>query len=80
MTTPEGFFESAFNRRYVGGEGVIVEKPISILEKKKQNFVVTSYEDVLKRYRELLGDPTAELPEEVVKTLGAIERTENDGI
>jgi hypothetical protein len=70
-------FESAFHKRYVGGEGEVDPQSTPAVEKKR---VVTTYEDVLSEYRKYVGDSTAELPEGVIKTLGAIQRTENDGI
>jgi hypothetical protein len=39
----------------------------------------TTYEEVLADYRRYIGDPEAELPEEIEKTLLAINRTENGG-
>lgn len=71
-------FDNAFHKRYVGGEGEVEEISAPVVEKEK--IIVTSYEDVLSEYRRYVGDPKAELPEEVIKTLGAIQRTENDGI
>jgi len=73
----ERIFESAFHKRYVGEtEGSVVEPNIS---KKSENTVPkTRIEDVLALYRRYVGDPTAELPESIKKSL-LINGTENDG-
>jgi len=76
----ERIFESAFHKRYVGGEGEVVDLETGAMEKKVGESIVTSYEAVLAEYRRYVGDPIAELPEEVIKILDITKRTENDGI
>ena len=73
----EKFFESAFHKRYVGGEGEIIEKTIKVepINKTRE----TREEEVLSEYRRYIGDPNAELPESVRSVLLSIQRTENDG-
>lgn len=61
-------FESAFHKRYVGGEGVIEERPLASMGPKNELPVVT-YEDILEEYRRYIGDSKAELPAEVLEEL-----------
>jgi hypothetical protein len=75
----ERIFESAFHKQYVGGDGEVVGKPIEIIEDKSKTRTTTEAE-VLSEYRKYVGDPSAELPEEIKKTLLSIQRTENEGV
>jgi hypothetical protein len=74
----EKIFESAFHKRYVGGAGDVVVKQVTNEPVKKRTRETTE-EEVLSEYRRYIGDPSAELPEAVRKTLLLIQRTENDG-
>jgi hypothetical protein len=71
-------FESAFHKRYVGGEGEVVEELPRVLD-GQHKISPTTEEEVLAGYRRYIGDPEAELPDEIKKTFLAINRTENDG-
>lgn len=68
MTETKGgeVFTSKFHRRYVGGVGEVVEKPLS---PPLQTIKACSYEEVLAEYRWYMRDPQAELPEELMETL-----------
>jgi hypothetical protein len=70
-------FESKFHQRYVGGQGEVVEDERPVIE-VKVTIPQTTREQVLEEYRKYIRDPKAELPEEIEKTLIAIQRTEND--
>ena len=64
----ERIFESAFHKRYVGEtEGIVIEtqKPIETKNKVSK----TKIEDILAEYRRYVGDPEAELPEELRNAL-----------
>lgn len=64
----ERIFESAFHKRYVGEtEGIIEEThtPIEVKHAIKK----TTVEEVLAEYRRYVGDPNAELPEELRNSL-----------
>ena len=75
----ERIFESAFHKKYVGGEGEILEKTVSTLDDKDSLRVRrTTEEEVLEEYRRYVRDPKAELPQEIRETFLAIQRTEND--
>lgn len=72
----ERIFESSFHKRYVGEtEGIVLEtqKPIEV----KNRVPKTKIEDVLALYRRYVGDPAAELPEEIKNSL-LVSGTEND--
>ncbi|EKD52619.1 MAG: hypothetical protein ACD_61C00288G0001 [uncultured bacterium] len=61
-------FDSQFHKKYVGGEGPIMEdarKPVTI----DTTYGGISIQDVLSDYRRYVGDPTAELPEEILEEL-----------
>ena len=75
----ETIFESAFHKKYVGGEGEVDDSPKSITEDRPMIRTMTEAE-VLRDYRKYVGDPSAELPEEVQKTLLSIQRTENERV
>ncbi|HOX95805.1 MAG TPA: hypothetical protein PLI45_00270 [Candidatus Woesebacteria bacterium] len=77
MTENLRVFDSEFHRRYVGGDGVVCEGPIVLISPMKTEIRPTTYEEVLADYRRYVGDPKAELPDEIKKTLLAINRTEN---
>ena len=71
-------FDSEFHRRYVGGTGEIVEKPLTSLSNRCVVRPI-SMEQVLREYRVYVQDPHAELPEEILRSfLLSIKRTEND--
>lgn len=70
-------FESEFHKKYVGGEGEVVEKPVK--NEPKINVRGTTEEEVLIEYRRYIRDPLAELPEAIRSTLLSIQRTENGG-
>ncbi|HAS68614.1 TPA: hypothetical protein DGD59_00020 [Candidatus Collierbacteria bacterium] len=75
----ERIFESAFHKKYVGGEGEILEKTISTSDDKDSLRVRrTTEEEVLEEYRRYVRDTKAELPQEIRETFLAIQRTEND--
>jgi len=61
-------FDSAFHKQYVGGEGEVVEKTSHVLDASPR-IIGTTEEEVLAEYRKYIGDPEAELPEEIKKTL-----------
>ncbi len=71
-------FESIFHKRYVGGQGEVCEMEKQNREKKKETAVMTTLEDVLFEYRKYVNDPKAELPEIIMDTFLAIQRTENE--
>lgn len=62
----------------MGGEGGDVETapPIVVSFQKE---IKTTLEYVIREYRKYVNDPKAELPNEVMKDLLSIQRTENDG-
>ncbi len=76
----ERIFESAFHKKYVGGEGEVLEKTVSMPDTKHDSVSRsrTTEAEVLEEYRRYVRDPNAELPEEIKKTFLAIQRTEND--
>lgn len=71
-------FESKFHKRYVGGTGEVDEAERPVQEKKMSDDHTTSFGEVLYEYRKYTNDPKAELPESIMNTLLAIQRTEND--
>lgn len=73
----EKIFESAFHKRYVGGEGEVVDKPIKV--EVVNTTPETREEELLSLYRKYIGDPKAELPEEIRMALLPFQRTENGG-
>lgn len=70
-------YDSRFHRWYVGGTGAIAEEP-SVMELRNSAGRVT-IEQILEEYRWYVGDPTAELPKEMMKIFLAVKRTENGG-
>ncbi|KKT36631.1 MAG: hypothetical protein UW26_C0042G0004 [Candidatus Collierbacteria bacterium GW2011_GWF1_44_12] len=72
MTETKGnqTFQSEFHRRYVGGEGEVVERPMAVLSTRVID--AKTYQDVLSEYRWYMRDPKAELPEEIVEILKTI--------
>lgn len=70
-------FESIFHKRYVGGEGEVEEKPITLVSEVHTAIRPTTLEEVEAEYRWYVGDPKAELPEEIKQIYLAISRTEN---
>lgn len=67
MTKNETVYESAFHRQYVAGQGEVGE-PVSREPEIRPPFQ-TAYERALAWYRLYVGDPSAELPEEVAEQL-----------
>lgn len=64
----ERIFESAFHKRYVGGEGEVLEKRVATTDDKDDLKVGGITEErVLEEYRKYVRDPKAELPEEIRK-------------
>jgi len=63
----EKIFESKFHKWYVGGEGVIVEKPF--VDIRQERLPVIDYESILSFYRMYVNDPKAELPGEILEKL-----------
>ena len=61
-------FESKFHKWYVGGEGEVEEAPLNLLRPSSE-FRPITVEEVLIEYRKYIGDPTAELPEEILADL-----------
>jgi len=68
MTETKGnqTFQSEFHRRYVGGEGEVVEKPVF---RAISEYEGVSYEKILAEYRWYMRDAAAELPEEIMEML-----------
>lgn len=61
-------FESKFHKNYVGGEGVVEEKEYSFLRHSVE-FGKMTIDDVLAEYRKYVGDPNAELPQEILEQI-----------
>jgi len=59
-------FDSMFHKKYVGGEGEIVEKE---LPTPSNTIEAETFEDLLAQYRKYVNDPKAELPKETVEEL-----------
>lgn len=59
-------FDNKFHKKYVGGQGEVEEKETIY---PSTEYRVHTYEDILEEYRWYVGDPTAELPEEIVRQL-----------
>lgn len=57
-------FESEFHKKYVGGEGEVVESPLKVESSKVVKGM--SKEDLLAEYRKYVNDPKAELPEGLI--------------
>ncbi len=72
----ERIFESSFHKRYVGETEGVIEERFNPLEVKNR-IPKTKIEDVLALYRRYVGDPAAELPEEIKNSL-IVSGTEND--
>ena len=70
-------FESEFHKHYMGEEGEVAERPLTVLG-PRQRIVPTSEADILDAYRRYIGDNEAVLPKEIRNTLLASNRTEND--
>lgn len=73
-------FESAFHKRYVGGEGEVRQPELAEYASPWERNVLpsTTLEDILEEYRWYMRDQNAELPEELKKHLLTIGiRTEN---
>jgi hypothetical protein len=68
-------FDSAFHKRYVGGEGEIAEE---LSQEFNQPVVGMTMEQTLDKYRIYVRDQKAELPEEVMEETLSNQRTEND--
>jgi hypothetical protein len=68
-------YESEFHRRYVGGVGgMIMEEDINFM--KPIILPEITEDEVLAEYRKYVGDPEAQLPEEVAKMF-SYKRVEN---
>jgi len=57
-------FDSAFHKKYVGGDGGVEERQPQEFPKNKVERI--SYDQVLAEYRAYVGDPEAELPGELL--------------
>lgn len=60
-------FDSPFHKKYVGGVGVVEEKPVTV--KPQWEYRGDTYEDVLAAYRKYVGDPNATLPDAIIEEL-----------
>lgn len=60
-------FDSVFHKRYVSGDGIVIEK--GPYYQPKNEVIPQTYEDILAEYRKYVGDPEAELPDEIVEHL-----------
>lgn len=70
-------FDNEFHKKYVSGEGEVRESEgtASLLSGER----VMTYERVLAEYRKYINDPSAELPDSVLKAFFLEKpRTEND--
>lgn len=72
-------FKSEFHKRYVGGEGRVEDGPIVLISPEKVFAKPTTLAEVEKEYRWYMNDPEAVLPQDIVNTFLAINRTENGG-
>jgi hypothetical protein len=61
-------FDNKFHLEYVSGEGVVKES-LQRAATSESTFRGMTFEDILAEYRWYVGDPTAELPEEVMDRL-----------
>lgn len=58
-------FDNLFHKKYVGGQGEVEDNSLPIEPINEVSGM--SYEEVLAHYRWYVGDPNAQLPEEVEK-------------